>query len=115
MTQVGKFIKAQVYSPGVRAGDLKRELHTLGFGFLSLINGCKLGSGMNIPYLGQGFLGSSVLAFSSLFDQEFPVMAPTTLGLYGLIWFLVKCCQDRPLTFLIAGHGCLIAGLQKSC
>lgn len=65
--------------------------------------------------LGEEFLGSRVLAFSSLFGQEFLVLAPTNLGLYGLIWLLVECCRDRALTFLIAGHEFLIAGLHVFC
>lgn len=65
-------------------------------------------------YLGQGFLRSSVLSFSSLRGQGFPVMAPAILGLSGLIWLLVECCQDRALTFPIDAHDFLYAGLQVS-
>ena len=110
---MGKFIKAKVYSPDVREGDPKRELHTLEFGFLSSIDCCKLGSGIFLTW-GRDFL-EAVLDFSSLFGRGFPDMVSTILGLSGLIWLLVECCQDRPLTFLIAGHDFLIAGLQVSC
>ena len=84
-----------------------RKLHTLGVGFPPFI---ELGVGIVITW-GMDFLEVGFLTFSFVFGLRFPVMIPAILGLPGLIQLLVECYQDRPQTFLIAGHSFLYAAL----
>lgn len=114
-TKVGKFIRVEVYSWDVRMGEMEKA-NVLGGSwvsvfFLTVVNkeGKKwLSLGMEISWK------LCFLAFSSLFDQGFPVTAAATLGPSGLMGFL-RSVTRTSLWFPTAGHDFPFAGLWVSC
>ena len=87
--RAGDFIKVKVLYQDVRAGELKR------WGFW------KQDFSLFLPSLVSGFYFVSHLE---------PVWF--YLASHG---FVLELCQDRPLTFLVAGHDVLFVGLQTFC
>ena len=53
-------------------------------------------------------------AFSSLFGQALPVVAPAILGPAGWIWLLGRCCPEGPLASLVGARGGPLALVQGS-
>ena len=98
-------------SPDLRVAELEKERQTdrqtvteimrcvPGDHVFLFYQQCYTGGGIIINWV----METGFHVFSSLFGQEFPVMTAIIFGLSDLIWFLVECCQDRPLTFPIVG------------